>query len=143
MHLCGWLCQWMVRVWWRHRSANSSSFVLEYTAECTVSESSANASLSGNCDIDVDECASVPCQQPIDAYRYDATCLASPNTAWMAADYYECRCSPGFDGANCEIDIDECESNPVRKWCVMQGQFLRSPCNVRVRRALWAEHWPR
>ena len=26
--------------------------------------------------------------------------------------YYECNCIPGFTGAKCEIDIDDCQSYP-------------------------------
>ena len=40
-------------------------FISEYTTECTVMESDDNPGeerLSGNCDIDVDECSSFPCQ---------------------------------------------------------------------------------
>eukprot|EP01045_Picozoa_sp_COSAG04_P032306 COSAG04_NODE_6287_length_1365_cov_1.251185_1_plen_229_part_10 len=37
-------------------------FISEYDNECTVAESTASSALNGNCDIDVDECASSPCQ---------------------------------------------------------------------------------
>ena len=36
-------------------------YITEFETECTVMESSQTESLGGNCDIDVDECASSPC----------------------------------------------------------------------------------
>ena len=29
---------------------------------------------------------------------------------------YECLCVPGIAGKNCEININECDSNPCSKW---------------------------
>lgn len=47
------------------------------------------------CETDIDECASIPCQN-------NGTCLD------LVADY-KCDCTrTGFTGSNCEIDIDEC-----------------------------------
>jgi hypothetical protein len=47
------------------------------------------------CEINIDECASIPCQN-------NGTCTDS------IADY-KCNCTgTGFIGSNCEIDIDEC-----------------------------------
>lgn len=47
------------------------------------------------CEIDIDECATTPCQN-------NATCID------LIADY-KCDCSgTGFTGNNCENDIDEC-----------------------------------
>eukprot|EP01050_Picozoa_sp_SAG11_P032255 SAG11_NODE_10397_length_834_cov_1.774150_1_plen_139_part_01 len=36
-------------------------FISEFEAECSVMESAQSESFGGNCDIDVDECASSPC----------------------------------------------------------------------------------
>ena len=36
-------------------------FIVEYTTECTVGHSVESAGMSGNCDVDVNECASSPC----------------------------------------------------------------------------------
>ena len=108
------------------------SFIAEYTAECTVLESSsAGDSLSGNCDIDVDECASTPCVN-------SATCSDSTDSA-VSINSYRCTCGAGYAsgicdydfideytaacavmesddsdlyGGNCEIDVNECDSSP-------------------------------
>lgn len=50
------------------------------------------------CQIDVDECDSIPCLN-------SATCLDGVNS-------YECLCADGFSGQQCETDIDECISGP-------------------------------
>ncbi|XP_037806367.1 protein crumbs isoform X1 [Lucilia sericata] len=80
-----------------------------------------------NCDIDINECESNPCQ-------YNGTCLEKSNItlynlahtmdlpsvfsqtfSFENASGYECVCVPGIMGKNCEININECESNPCSK----------------------------
>ncbi|KAL3872299.1 hypothetical protein ACJMK2_040233 [Sinanodonta woodiana] len=69
------------------------------------------------CSVDIDECASNPCQ-------YNGTCLQKSNTTLYPYKYpgfgnfsfanasgYICQCIPGITGANCQINIDECENN--------------------------------
>lgn len=54
-----------------------------------------------NCDVDVDECLSDPCDN-------SGSCSApadSPNV-------YTCACEVGYAGTNCAGDIDECSSHP-------------------------------
>uniref|UniRef100_A0ABD2VS18 Protein crumbs n=1 Tax=Trichogramma kaykai TaxID=54128 RepID=A0ABD2VS18_9HYME len=85
-----------------------------------------------NCEIDVNECENSPCQ-------YNGTCFERSNVnlykanvknrpavfnqefSYANASGYECDCVPGVTGKNCEININECESDP----CVQgQGQCI-------------------
>uniref|UniRef100_A0A7N9AM32 Sushi, nidogen and EGF-like domain-containing protein 1 n=1 Tax=Mastacembelus armatus TaxID=205130 RepID=A0A7N9AM32_9TELE len=50
------------------------------------------------CQIDVDECASYPCQN-------GGTCKDQINS-------FICQCPPGYTGILCETDIDECKDRP-------------------------------
>ena len=62
-------------------------FIAEYTADCTVA-------INGNCDADVDECSSNPCQN-------GATCSESSTNALVSDDAYQCSCVPGFANGIC------------------------------------------
>ena len=52
-----------------------------------------------NCHVDVDECASRPCQN-------GGRCIEAD------VDAYRCVCPAGYTGVNCQTDIDECQSRP-------------------------------
>eukprot|EP01047_Picozoa_sp_COSAG01_P048850 COSAG01_NODE_4788_length_4743_cov_45.744832_2_plen_830_part_00 len=64
--------------------AHGHDFINQYTTECTVTESSASATLSGSCDIDVDECKSSPCKN-------GATCTESSADATVPFHAYRCK----------------------------------------------------
>jgi hypothetical protein len=81
-----------------------------------------NVPSGGTCNHDVNECASVPCQN-------GGECQASPAHANMLPDDYQCMCMDGFSGVNCEIDIDECEAEQTllgRNPCAHNGQCAES-----------------
>ena len=113
-------------------------------------ESSANASLGGNCVVDVDECASSPCSN-------GATCSESEGMgtvtigSWTSdAEFfdivpvhtYRCTCVAGFVNGVCEYDfiselIDECNVTD-RKDSMLVGagncdvdvdECVSSPCS--------------
>ncbi|KAL6258873.1 hypothetical protein P5V15_010818 [Pogonomyrmex californicus] len=76
-----------------------------------------------NCEVDINECESSPCQ-------YNGTCLERSNKdlyksealnlpaiftqefSYANASGYECLCVQGVTGKNCEVNINECDSNP-------------------------------
>ena len=78
------------------------AYISEYNTQCTISESSEGG---GNCDTDVDECKSFPCQN-------EATCVESSNS--MHIDAYECTCVTGYVGEHCTNDVNECSSKPCQ-----------------------------
>ncbi|KAH3829240.1 hypothetical protein DPMN_131234 [Dreissena polymorpha] len=93
-----------------------------------------------NC-IDINECASVPCQNGATCVnglaQYTCQCVAGWNGPNCQTDIdecatlpckngatcthglatYQCTCAPGYSGVNCDTDINECSSNP----CVNGG----------------------
>ena len=81
-------------------------FIDEYATECDVQESTASLALGGNCDIDVNECDSSPCQN-------DAACSDSTGTEEVSYHAYRCSCTEGFANGACDYDFiteftDEC-----------------------------------
>jgi Notch-like protein len=109
-------------------------FIEDYDARCSVSESSAIADLGGNCDIDVDECDSSPCQN-------GAVCTESTTETQVSIGAYQCTCVAGFANGmceygnieeyetecnifesttsvalngNCDLDVNECDSQPCQ-----------------------------
>ena len=55
------------------------------------------------CEIDFDECSSLPCQN-------GGAC--SQVTSDAVGGYYTCACEDGYTGDECQRDVDECSSQP-------------------------------
>nr|XP_014428507.1 protein crumbs homolog 2 isoform X2 [Pelodiscus sinensis] len=53
-----------------------------------------------SCSVNVDECASQPCQN-------GGSCMDLANS-------FLCRCLPGYAGVECAVDIDECKDGPCQ-----------------------------
>eukprot|EP01052_Picozoa_sp_SAG31_P010220 SAG31_NODE_553_length_14198_cov_3.418257_2_plen_219_part_00 len=99
-----------------------------YSGSCHILHSRYNATLgSGNCDLDIDECASAPCLN-------GATCSDSTTDSSISIDQHSCNCTDGWavgmcayeylaeytaecnvrENGTCSLDVDECQSNPCR-----------------------------
>jgi hypothetical protein len=103
-----------------------STTLSEYQSQCSV--------IGGNCNIDIDECISFPCQNgaacsdssrapqdiPLDAYRCSCAsgfvggfCDFSRFSNFNYYSNYSQLCSM-LTGGNCDIDVDECMSSPCQ-----------------------------
>ena len=72
-------------------------YISEVAVNCTVFESDSSSTLSGNCDVDVNECASSPCKN-------GATCSESTTESKVSIHTYQCTCKPGYSNGWCEYD---------------------------------------
>ncbi|XP_039618646.1 protein crumbs homolog 1-like isoform X1 [Polypterus senegalus] len=68
-----------------------------------------------NCSINIDECASMPCQN-------GGSCKDGIRE-------YACLCPPGFAGFVCETDIDECQSNPCKNGGICEDETADYLCH--------------
>ena len=68
-----------------------------------------------DCEINIDECAPVPCQN-------GATCTDLVND-------YNCLCLPGWEGKDCETDIDDCAPGPCLNGANCTDKFFNYTCS--------------
>ena len=118
------------------------NYISQYKESCTVFDSNkttktlslSSRTASGNCDVDVNECASKPCKN-------GATCSQSTTESKVSIHTYQCTCKPGYSNGwceydyisegtanctvfesddsktlsgNCDVDVNECASKPCK-----------------------------
>ncbi|XP_060056110.1 protein crumbs homolog 2 isoform X2 [Erinaceus europaeus] len=71
------------------------------------------------CEVDEDECAAGPClhggrclQRSDPALYAGGAAIFPGGFSFARAAGFLCRCPPGFEGADCGVDVDECASRP-------------------------------
>ncbi|KAJ8936905.1 hypothetical protein NQ318_010932 [Aromia moschata] len=121
--------------------------VNDYACNCYRGILGNKSCVSGKtCDIDINECESNPCQfngtclERSNQTLYDAALVAQLDIElppaferpfnYSSAFGYECLCVPGVTGQNCEINVNECESNPCPQRRLLR-QSGRLPLRVR------------
>ena len=85
--------------------------VNEYSCACVAGYT------GSNCETDIDECASNPCQ-------HGGTCASG-------LDFFNCTCVAGYTGLKCEMNIDDCESTPCNNGgtCIDEVNGFRCVCS--------------
>lgn len=71
---------------------------IQQNGDCTVYASTTTTPGGGNCDVDVNECISSPCNN-------GGTCHETTVSAWT------CDCAPHWSGPSCDTEIDPCTAS--------------------------------
>ena len=126
-----------VFVWIRRRCMCDYDFIDEYDDLCGIES-------GGNCDIDVDECASSPCENAatcrdsssidVSIHAYQCVCTAGHANGVCLYDHideYVAECSvmesdDGWMSGNCDMDVNECASEPCQNGAVCMESSANS-----------------
>ncbi|XP_016036029.2 protein crumbs isoform X1 [Drosophila simulans] len=82
-----------------------------------------------HCDSDVDECLSFPCLNGATCHNKLFFFKFGKHRILRQINAYECVCQPGYEGENCEVDIDECGSNPCSNGSTCIDRINNFTCN--------------
>jgi len=59
---------------------------------------------------------------------YNQPCKNQGACQLVGLDKYKCECKNGWDGENCEINIDDCKSNPCKNQGVCVDKVASYEC---------------
>ena len=140
------------------------TFISQYNSQCNVMESDDDRLLTGNCDLDINECDSSPCQN-------GAVCSDSTTENAVSLHTYKCTCAPGYSngvcaysfiteytaqcsvlesddnptdatlGGNCDIDNNECDSNPCQNAAVCSDSVTEPAVSIHTYQCTCAAGW--
>jgi hypothetical protein len=88
--------------WFDYCKVESVVALADYVCRCSLGMT------GSECEEDIDECQSAPCQNGAEC----AESSSSPPYAPVELGIYVCDCPVGWDGYDCEYDYDECSSIP-------------------------------
>ena len=78
----------------------------------------------------------LPC--PVGSYNAEATSIVdcsqcpafSTTTSTSSTALLDCKCSPGYSGYHCEVDVNECASKPCQTGTCVESNSRSSGVNV-------------
>ena len=98
-----------------------------------------------DCEQDISECETSPCQNGANCYERSNTSLYIPEVlaslplevqevfaqqfSYANASGYLCHCLDGFEGAECQTNIDECAEEPCRNGAACVDGIAEYTCN--------------
>jgi protein crumbs len=119
-------------------NSTCNNLVNDYSCECWPGFQ------GKDCQEDVLECAESPCQNNATCYEHSNMTLHSPAVlqslpmdvrdefsqefSYAQAAGYLCHCLAGFEGADCEVNIDECASRPCQNGAACHDGIAEFSC---------------